>query len=88
RILQFLRRGRAYDDVGGGDDDTTVNHSNSVVDVISCSENQQQQELHESVNEQHSLQLFNDSSFLVPLVLTSTGFVVIAVALWIYLRRR
>ncbi|CAH8864947.1 unnamed protein product [Trichobilharzia szidati] len=86
RILQFLRRGRAYDN--DGDDDTvvvdSVNHSNSV-DVISRYENQQQP--HDSVNEQHSM-LFNDPSFLVPLVLTSTGFVVIAVALWIYLRRR
>ncbi|CAH8594020.1 unnamed protein product [Heterobilharzia americana] len=77
RILQFLRSYGTYND------ECVNNESHPTVsDIISWSENQS---INDSSNNRYSV--VENSRLVIPLVLTSTGFVVIAMAIWIYLRR-
>ncbi|CAH8612155.1 unnamed protein product [Schistosoma bovis] len=85
RILQFLQSHRTYDDKNIN----TKNHSTPSNMTSHTDENDQQ---NTSLNDHNTNNpLFDhsnhDSSLFIPFILTSTSVVVIAVAVWFYLRR-
>ncbi|CAH8631421.1 unnamed protein product [Schistosoma rodhaini] len=84
RILQFLRSHRTYDD----DDENVDKKNHSTKSNVTSHTDDESYQQNTSLNNNPSFDNSdNDSQLFVPLVLTSTGFVVIAFALWYYLRR-
>ncbi|VDP04233.1 unnamed protein product, partial [Schistosoma margrebowiei] len=85
RILQFLQSHRTYDD----ENINTKNHSTSSSITSHIDENDQQNTSLNDYNINNSLFNYSnhDSSLFIPFILTSTSVVVIAVAIWFYLRR-
>ncbi|CAH8547306.1 unnamed protein product [Schistosoma turkestanicum] len=90
QILQFLRSNNKTTTCDYENVDEKANHHDTITSnsTLYTNENDQQNTLLLNNNNNQSMDnLNNDSRLLIPLVLTSTGFVVIAVALWFYLRR-
>ncbi|VDP61524.1 unnamed protein product [Schistosoma curassoni] len=85
RILQFLQSHRTYDDKNIN----TKNHSTPSNMTSHTDENHQQNTLLNDHNTNNPLFDYSnhDSSLFIPFILTSTSVVVIAVAVWFYLRR-
>ncbi|CAH8609642.1 unnamed protein product [Schistosoma guineensis] len=85
RILQFLQSHRTYDDKNIN----TKNHSTPSNMTSHIDENHQQNTLLNDHNMNNPLFDYSnhDSSLFIPFILTSTSVVVIAVAVWFYLRR-